>query len=273
MNKNLNQFYIVTKILFISFYAKIFRLNKNCKNKILNLWFKKLFSIILIVFLNNCVAANIKDFHSERDRLKVQKMRPSESMQAGVPRIAINKFSSKQNNSLDQYYLDNNDSDFAADDEIKLPTVDDEYLIDDLNFNSTDLSDEEIVGDNKNYSGHYKIGKPYSAFGISYEPKEYDSYEEIGTASWYGPDFHGKKTANGEIYNMGDLTAAHPTLPLPSLVLVTNLKNGKSKVLRVNDRGPFAKNRVIDVSEKAAEVLGFKAIGTTKVKVELLRRN
>ncbi|MFM6972643.1 MAG: septal ring lytic transglycosylase RlpA family protein, partial [Alphaproteobacteria bacterium] len=144
-----------------------------------------------------------------------------------------------------------------------------------------DFEDDELV-DNKPidknnilqsgiYSGHFKIGKPYTAFGVSYIPQDYESFEEIGTASWYGSDFHGKKTANGEIYNMGDLTAAHPTLPLPSLIRITNLANGKTQILRVNDRGPFAKNRIIDVSEKAAELLGFKGKGTTQVKVELLR--
>ena len=129
----------------------------------------------------------------------------------------------------------------------------------------------EILLESVVYSGHFKIGKPYTAFGVAYTPQDYESFEEIGTASWYGEDFHGKKTANGEIYNMGDLTAAHPTLPLPSLIKVTNLQNGKTQILKVNDRGPFAKNRVIDVSEKAAELLGFKGRGTTEVKVELLR--
>jgi len=121
------------------------------------------------------------------------------------------------------------------------------------------------------YEGIFKIGKPYTAFDTTYTPQNYETFEEIGTASWYGKDFHGKKTANGETYNLDDLTAAHPTLPLPSMIKVTNLDNNKSQVVRVNDRGPFAKNRVIDVSEKTAEILGFKNKGTTQVKVELLR--
>ena len=121
------------------------------------------------------------------------------------------------------------------------------------------------------YNGIFKIGKPYTAFDITYTPQNYETFEEIGIASWYGKDFHGKKTANGETYNLDDLTAAHPTLPLPSMIKVTNLDNNKSQVVRVNDRGPFAKNRVIDVSEKTAEILGFKNKGTTQVKVELLR--
>ena len=121
------------------------------------------------------------------------------------------------------------------------------------------------------YEGIFKIGKPYTAFDITYTPQNYETFEEIGAASWYGKDFHGKKTANGETYNLDDLTAAHPTLPLPSMIKVTNLDNNKSQVVRVNDRGPFAKNRVIDVSEKTAEILGFKNKGTTQVKVELLR--
>jgi rare lipoprotein A len=118
---------------------------------------------------------------------------------------------------------------------------------------------------------HFKIGNPYQIFGVSYIPQNYEDYQEIGTASWYGDDFHGKATANGEVYNMQSMTAAHPTLPLPSLVRVTNLRNNKSVIVRVNDRGPFARNRVIDVSEKAADFLEFKNQGTTQVKVQLLR--
>ena len=123
------------------------------------------------------------------------------------------------------------------------------------------------------YKGYFKVGNPYQIFGVSYFPQNYEDFEEIGTASWYGDDFHGKKTANGEIYNMGSMTAAHPTLPLPSMIRVTNLHNGKSVVVRVNDRGPFAKNRVVDVSERAATLLGFKDLGTTEVKIELLRND
>src|SRR3989344_6905312 len=101
------------------------------------------------------------------------------------------------------------------------------------------------------YSGHYKVGSPYQINNIKYHPKEIDSYDETGFASWYGPGFHGNKTANGEIFNQRRLTAAHNTLPLPSLVQVTNLENNKSIIVRVNDRGPFAKNkknRIIDLS-------------------------
>jgi len=124
---------------------------------------------------------------------------------------------------------------------------------------------------NGKYEGYFKIGKPYQIFGVTYTPKNYDNFEEIGTASWYGDQFNGKKTANGETYNKGSMTAAHPTLPLPSLVKVTNLKNNKSVIVRVNDRGPFAKNRVIDLSQKAAEILEYKNKGTTIVKIELLK--
>lgn len=119
--------------------------------------------------------------------------------------------------------------------------------------------------------GAYKIGEPYQIAGTWYYPKEDYSYVETGVASWYGPDFHGKSTANGEIYDMNDLTAAHRTLPLPSVVRVTNLDNGRSLVLRVNDRGPFAKNRIIDVSRRGAQLLGFEGKGTTRVKVQILR--
>jgi rare lipoprotein A len=118
--------------------------------------------------------------------------------------------------------------------------------------------------------GSYKIGKPYQIDGTWYYPAEDFGYVEEGVASWYGPNFHGKMTANGETYNQMDLTAAHRTLPMPSLVRVTNLENGRSLVVRVNDRGPFAKSRIIDVSKRSAELLGFHGKGTTRVRVEVL---
>lgn len=118
--------------------------------------------------------------------------------------------------------------------------------------------------------GTYKIGKPYQIDGTWYYPKEDLSYAEEGVASWYGSDFHGKPTANGEVYDMNDLTAAHRTLPMPSVVRVTNLDNGRSLIVRVNDRGPFAKNRIIDVSRRGAQLLGYEAKGTTRVRVEIL---
>ena len=116
----------------------------------------------------------------------------------------------------------------------------------------------------------YKIGKPYKIKGALYEPKiDYD-YLEVGIASWYGPDFHNKKTANGEIFDQNSLSAAHRTLPLPSIVIVTNLENGRSVKVRVNDRGPFAKSRIIDVSKHAAEILDFTAQGTAPVRVQIV---
>ena len=118
--------------------------------------------------------------------------------------------------------------------------------------------------------GTYKVGNAYQIMGQWYYPEENYNYSEEGTASWYGDDFHAKTTANGEEYDMNSLTAAHRTLPLPSIVRVTNLENGRSLVLRVNDRGPYAKNRIIDVSKRAAELLGFKTKGTAKVRVEIL---
>ncbi len=120
--------------------------------------------------------------------------------------------------------------------------------------------------------GVYKVGNPYKIMGKWYYPKEDYSYSEVGTASWYGKDFHAKKTANGEKYDMNSLTAAHRTLPLPSIVKVTNLENGRSLVLRVNDRGPYAKNRIIDVSKRASQLLGFQTQGTTKVRVEVMEK-
>lgn len=118
-----------------------------------------------------------------------------------------------------------------------------------------------------------KVGNPYKVAGVWYHPKEDPYYDETGYASWYGPDFHGKRTANGEQYNMNAMTAAHKTLPLPTFVKVTNLENGRSIVLRVNDRGPFVKSRIIDVSRRAAQLLGFDQQGVTKVRVQALDEN
>lgn len=124
----------------------------------------------------------------------------------------------------------------------------------------------------KSQGGVYKVGNPYKVLGRWYYPKEDYSYSETGTASWYGPDFHAKRTANGEKYNMHSLTAAHRTLPLPSIVRITNLENGRSLVVRVNDRGPYARNRIVDVSKKVAQLLGFLEKGTAKVRVEVLEK-
>lgn len=130
--------------------------------------------------------------------------------------------------------------------------------------------DFDEIFQNGHYIGHYKIGNKYEIEGVPYYPQEYEDYEEIGVASWYGEAFDGKATANGEIYNLHSMTAAHQTLPLPSVVKVTNLENGYSVTVRVNDRGPFAKNRIIDLSKKAAEILEYKDKGTTIVKIEYL---
>lgn len=162
------------------------------------------------------------------------KIKPSESMQAGISkeRIYKNNFSKQQNEEPHQ--------------------------------------DENEVEKTTPYQGYFKIGNPYEIFGTTYFPQKYEQFEEVGIASWYGDEFHGKQTANGEIYQMGDLTAAHRTLPLPSIVRITNLNNNKTVIVRVNDRGPFAKNRVIDVSQKVAEILDFKNHGIADVKIELM---
>ncbi len=119
---------------------------------------------------------------------------------------------------------------------------------------------------------HYKLGKPYKVAGIWYYPKDEPNYERQGVASWYGPKFHGRLTANGELFDMNRLSAAHPSLPLPSLVEVTNMDNGKSVVVRVNDRGPFAHGRLIDLSRAAAEELGYRDKGLANVKVRYLSK-
>ena len=115
-----------------------------------------------------------------------------------------------------------------------------------------------------------QVGKPYVIKGVRYVPREDPNYNVVGTASWYGRRFHGRKTASGQIYNMNALTAAHPTLPFGTKVRVTNLANHRSVALTVNDRGPFAKGRIIDVSRHAAEHLGFRRAGSTRVRVEVI---
>jgi len=118
--------------------------------------------------------------------------------------------------------------------------------------------------------GMYKVGTPYQIDGVWYYPAEDLSYQETGIASWYGEQFHAKETANGEVFDLNAMTAAHRTLPMPSIVQVTNLENGRSVELRVNDRGPFARGRIIDVSRRAAQLLGFEQNGTAKVRVRIL---
>jgi rare lipoprotein A len=117
---------------------------------------------------------------------------------------------------------------------------------------------------------HFKIGQPYKVNGTWYRPEFVTRYEATGIASWYGSDYHGRYTANGEVYDMEALTAAHPTLPLPSIVQVTSLANGRTLILRVNDRGPFVGNRVIDLSQAAARELGFERQGLAQVQVVYL---
>ncbi|WP_227010660.1 septal ring lytic transglycosylase RlpA family protein [Pelagibius marinus] len=118
--------------------------------------------------------------------------------------------------------------------------------------------------------GDYKVGRPYQIANVWYYPREDYAYDETGIASWYGPGFHGKSTANGEVYDQNAMTAAHRTLPMPSMVQVTNLENGRSVKVRINDRGPFAHGRIIDLSKRAAELLGFMKQGTAKVRVQIL---
>ena len=120
--------------------------------------------------------------------------------------------------------------------------------------------------------GTYRVGKPYTVGGRVYVPEEDTSYREEGLASWYGDDFHGRLTANGEVFDMTSLTAAHPTLPMPCYARVTNLSNGKSLIVRVNDRGPYHGNRVMDVSSRAADLLEFKGNGVARVRVEYVGR-
>ena len=116
--------------------------------------------------------------------------------------------------------------------------------------------------------GRYQVGKPYTVRGKTYVPEHNPNYAASGTASWYGSDFHGRKTANGEIFSANHITAAHPTLPLPSYARVTNKDNGRSVVVRINDRGPYVAGRIIDLSYRAASMLGYVNNGSANVTVE-----
>ncbi len=120
--------------------------------------------------------------------------------------------------------------------------------------------------------GIYKVGDPYQVGGLWYDPREQPDYDRVGIASWYGTDFHARRTANGEIYDMNALTAAHPTLPLPSYAYVTNLSNGRTILVRINDRGPYVADRVIDLSQRSARELGLERGGTGRVRVKYAGR-
>ena len=120
--------------------------------------------------------------------------------------------------------------------------------------------------------GFEKVGQPYVIAGQVYTPRDMSHYSAVGMASWYGSQFHGRVTANGEVFDTDSVTAAHPTMPLPSYIRVTNIGNGRSIIARVNDRGPFHSTRLIDVSERVAEALSFRRSGTAKVKVDYIGR-
>lgn len=127
------------------------------------------------------------------------------------------------------------------------------------------------LGNTANTSqGDYKVGKPYKIRGVWYYPAENFNYDRSGVASWYGPNFDGKPTANGETFDQWGVSAAHKTLPLPTVVRVTNLDNGRSLVVRINDRGPFVGDRIIDMSRRAAQLLGFEGQGTARVRVQVM---
>ncbi|WP_375621261.1 MULTISPECIES: septal ring lytic transglycosylase RlpA family protein [unclassified Bartonella] len=152
-------------------------------------------------------------------------------------------------------------------------SIKDSYHNKPINVNTSVLPQQ--VSNKKNQSEEKKrgraiVGKPYQIKGKWYYPQSDPTYKRVGEASWYGSDFHGRLTANGEIYDMNLLTAAHPTMPLPSYARVTNLKNGSSIVVRVNDRGPFMKDRIIDLSKQAAAILGYVDRGVADVKVEYI---
>ena len=134
------------------------------------------------------------------------------------------------------------------------------------------VSSSPRVGDLRKGGGTYKLGVPYRIGGRWYVPREEPGYDRQGIGSWYGDDFQGRKTANGEIFDMHALTAAHPTLPMPSYAYVTNITNGRTILVRINDRGPYANDRVIDLSHASARALGYENKGTQQVRVKYAGR-
>ena len=137
-------------------------------------------------------------------------------------------------------------------------------------INKTSKAEDKSSSNKEISLGHYKIGNPYEINGIKYIPKLVASYDEVGIASWYGPKFNLKKTANGEIFDQDEISAAHKTLPLPSIVKVTNIENNRVIFLRVNDRGPFVNDRIIDFSKQAAIKFNFYKKGIADVRVRLV---
>src|SRR3954449_12495405 len=119
--------------------------------------------------------------------------------------------------------------------------------------------------------GYFKVGAPYQVNGVWYYPRVDYDYDETGTASWYGEAFNGRPTANGEVFDLNQVSAAHKTLQLPSVAEVTNLQNGRAVKVRINDRGPFAGDRIIDLSRRAAQLLGFERAGTAPVRVRIIK--
>ena len=150
------------------------------------------------------------------------------------------------------------------------PTVVDRY-----NSRTGSSSSPRLFADGQDIprgGGHYKLGAPYKISGRWYVPTEDQNYDRTGIASWYGADFHGRKTSNGEVFDMHALTAAHPTLPLPSYAYVTSLQTGRTVLVRINDRGPYAHDRVMDLSRRTAEALGVATAGISNVRVRYAGR-
>src|SRR5215204_4221981 len=132
-------------------------------------------------------------------------------------------------------------------------------------------SGPDVGGKHSASRGYYKVGAPYQVSGVWYYPKVDYDYDQTGVASWYGEAFHGKPTVNGEVFDLNQVSAAHKTLQLPSVVEVTNLKNGRALQMRVNDRGPFVGDRIIDLSRRASQLLGFEGAGTAPVRVRIVK--
>ena len=226
---------------------------------------KQVSLLVLSGLLSACVANDSIPIRSSTvPRMRERSTMDRSSVSAPSTSEAENNFEYNNNHSHDD---ENKASDTSVSESSVMPKP--VSMVEEVNC-VKDVKTSDLSGSNFAAKGNYKIGNPYLIDGVSYYPHEDYSYSEVGIASWYGPNFHGGKTSNGEVFDETKFTAAHRTLPMPSLVKVTNLENGTSINVKVNDRGPYARDRILDLSSAAADVLGVKQKGTARVKVEIL---
>lgn len=226
--------------------------------------FQKAFVVMLMVGTTLSAQAGA----SGRDSAPIRYGHQNEANRATAPQASTQEFASVQRHNRRTRRTDV----FAYPDEPIPGTVDQAVTAEPTRIAQYDQPTQAGLPyvDPVEYASYVKVGNPYTINGITYVPEEDPFYNEVGVASWYGPGFHGNLTANGETYDMYDFTAAHPTLPLPSFVEVTNTATNETVIVRVNDRGPFARGRLIDLSHAAADRIGLIEPGSGEVRVRYL---